>query len=98
MSDSWISWNPRIEEPSKPKPSSKPSSVSSWAGIEKCCINPGRSAKRRSTIWTSLSLIRLRTSPTDSVNSGASLSVTWAYSDDASNPRLPPGCWFVSPE
>jgi hypothetical protein len=29
---------------------------------------------------------------------GASLSVTWAYSDDASNPRLPPGCWFVSPE
>ena len=26
MSDSWISWNPRIELPSKPKPSSKTSS------------------------------------------------------------------------
>jgi hypothetical protein len=35
MSDSWISWNPRIEDPSKPRPSSKTSSVSSWAGIEK---------------------------------------------------------------
>ena len=23
MSDSWISWNPRIDEPSKPRPSSK---------------------------------------------------------------------------
>ena len=27
MSDSWISWNPRIDEPSKPRPSSKTSSV-----------------------------------------------------------------------
>ena len=28
MSDSWISWKPRIELPSKPNPSSKTSSVS----------------------------------------------------------------------
>ena len=28
MSDSWISWKPRIEEPSKPSPSTKASSVS----------------------------------------------------------------------
>ena len=43
MSDSWISWNPRIDEPSKAMPSSKRSSVSSATGIEKCCISPGRS-------------------------------------------------------
>ena len=52
MSDSWISWKPRIEEPSNPEPSAKPSSVSSCAGSEKCCIKPGRSQKRKSTIWT----------------------------------------------
>ena len=46
MSDSWISWNPRIEDPSKPIPSSKTDSVSSAAGTEKCCIRPGRSQKR----------------------------------------------------
>ena len=45
MSDSWISWKPRIDEPSKPRPSSKTSSVSSCAGIEKCCIRPGQVAE-----------------------------------------------------
>src|SRR5438132_7134757 len=50
MSDSWISWNPRIDEPSKPNPSSNASSVSSPIGTEKCCISPGRSQNRRSTI------------------------------------------------
>ena len=59
MSDSWISWNPRIEEPSKPNPSTKASSVSSWAGTEKCCIRPGRSQKRMSTISTPSSFISL---------------------------------------
>src|SRR5919106_1571216 len=49
MSDSWISWKPRMEEPSNPSPSSKASSPNSSNGIEKCCINPGRSEKRRST-------------------------------------------------
>ena len=38
MSDSWISWNPRIERPSNPSPSSKLSSVSSCTGTDKCCI------------------------------------------------------------
>src|SRR5919106_3804039 len=50
MSDSWISWNPRIEDPSKPYPSSNPSSVNSEMGTEKCCIRPGRSQNRKSTI------------------------------------------------
>ena len=38
-----------------PRPSSNTSSVSSCAGIEKCCIKPGRSQKRMSTISTSSS-------------------------------------------
>jgi hypothetical protein len=72
MSDSWISWKPRIDEPSNPNPSSNDSSVSSEVGTEKCCISPGRSAKRRSMIWTPRSLIKLRTSPTESVTRDAS--------------------------
>src|SRR5215510_6767318 len=42
-------------EPSKPRPSSKISSFSSLAEIEKCCQMPGRSMKRRSTIFTPFS-------------------------------------------
>ena len=62
MSDSWISWNPRIDDPSNPRPSSKLSSVSSCMGIEKCCMRPGRSQKRMSTISVPDSLARARTS------------------------------------
>src|SRR6266508_2964921 len=63
--------------------------------MEKCCMSPGRSAKRRSTIWTSLSLTRLRTSPTDSVT-------LWppcrrGIVGDASNGALPSRCRRVSP-
>ena len=32
MSDSWISWKPRIDEPSNPKPSSNTSAVSCMGG------------------------------------------------------------------
>jgi hypothetical protein len=50
MSDSWISWNPRIDEPSKPCPSSKVDSSSSFeTGMVTCCMMPGRSQKRKST-------------------------------------------------
>src|SRR5438094_5850685 len=42
-------------EPSKPRPSSKTSSVNSPVVIEKCCHMPGRSMKRRSTIFTPFS-------------------------------------------
>src|SRR5215472_18687183 len=62
MSDSSMVWNPRMEEPSKPSPSSKMSSFSSDTGIEKCCQRPGRSMKRRSTIFAPLSLAIFRTS------------------------------------
>ena len=52
MSLSWMCWNPLIDDPSKPMPPSKRPSESSSTGIEKCCHVPGRSTKRRSTIWT----------------------------------------------
>src|SRR3954452_5237081 len=71
MSDSWISWKPRIEEPSKPKPSSKLSSVSWDMGTEKCCINPGRSQKRRSTISAPASFARARTSFGEAMRNGS---------------------------
>ena len=52
MSDSEISWKPRIEEPSKPRPSSNASSSSPWIDSETCCQVPGRSVNLKSTIRT----------------------------------------------
>src|SRR5579875_1938630 len=89
MSDSWISWKPRIEEPSKPKPSTKPSSVSSWAGTEKCCISPGRSQKRKSTISTPASFMSATTSAAvRSCTSPPSGQTAPRWAEHAS-PRLP---------
>src|SRR5665809_35039 len=48
MSDSWISWKPRMDEPSNPSPSSNTSSLNSSKGTVKCCMRPGRSQKRMS--------------------------------------------------
>jgi hypothetical protein len=62
MSDSWISWKPRIDDPSKPTPSSNMSAVSWDAGMEKCCISPGRSQNRTSTTSTPSSLMSWSTS------------------------------------
>src|SRR5579875_2447956 len=62
MSLSWISWKPRIEEPSKPTPSSKLSASSAEGGTEKCCHSPGRSVNRRSIIAILSSLIVRKTS------------------------------------
>ncbi len=62
MSDSWISWNPRTEEPSNGWPSANFSSVSSWIGNDRCCTCPGRSVKRRSTINAPASLAIAMTS------------------------------------
>ena len=59
MSDSWIDWKPRIDEPSNAKPSSNTLSSNADAGIEKCCMMPGRSQNRMSTYSTSSSLICL---------------------------------------
>src|SRR5690242_6896366 len=43
MSDSLIACQPRMEEPSKPKPWSKDSVVSSEIGRVVCCHRPGKS-------------------------------------------------------
>src|SRR4051812_48785486 len=50
MSDASIDFHPRIDEPSKPKPSSKTSSVSSLVGTEKCCQVPKVSTNLTSII------------------------------------------------
>jgi hypothetical protein len=57
MSDSWIAWKPRIEEPSKFRPSSKTDWSNDETGTVKCCIMPGRSQNRTSTISTPSSLM-----------------------------------------
>src|SRR5438093_7294630 len=46
MSDSLIACQPRMDEPSKPRPSSKTASSRASAGIVKCCHRPGKSMKR----------------------------------------------------
>src|SRR6185295_7919086 len=50
MSEASIDFQPRIDEPSKPKPSSKTSSVSSPIGTLKCCQVPNVSTNFTSTI------------------------------------------------
>src|SRR3954471_14296413 len=50
MSDASIDFQPRMEEPSKPKPSAKTSSVNSPMGQEKCCQVPKVSTNFTSTI------------------------------------------------
>src|SRR6476469_4876072 len=62
MSDSWMAWKPRIEEPSKFSPSSKTAWSNDETGTVKCCITPGRSQNRTSTISTPSSLTYLRSS------------------------------------
>ena len=42
MSDSWISWKPRIEEPSKPKPSSNTSAVRAVGGHREVLHEAGK--------------------------------------------------------
>src|SRR5918993_4178141 len=62
MSDSLMAWKPRIEEPSKPRPSSKTLWSKDDAGTVKCCMRPGRSQNRTSTISTPSSLMNLSSS------------------------------------
>ena len=57
MSDSWIDWKPRTDEPSNARPSSNTLSSNAEAGIEKCWTTPGRSQNRMSTYSTFSSLI-----------------------------------------
>ncbi len=62
MSLSLIAWNPRMLEPSNPRPSVKLSTSSSASGRLKCCHVPGRSMKRTSTTSTPSAFARSRTS------------------------------------
>ena len=62
MSDSWIDWKPRTEEPSNARPSSNTLLSNALAGIEKCWTTPGRSQNRMSTYSTFSSLISLKMS------------------------------------
>src|SRR6267143_6506477 len=60
MSEASIDFQPRIEEPSKPKPSVKTSSVNSAMGQLKCCQVPKVSTNLTSTIrapcWRAISV------------------------------------------
>ena len=56
MSDSLIPCQPRIEEPSKPRPSSKADSSNDVNGSVMCCQRPNRSQNFRSTIWARVSV------------------------------------------
>ena len=49
MSDSWICWNPRIDEPSNISPSVKTFWSKDSVGTVKCCIVPSRSQNLTST-------------------------------------------------
>ena len=62
MSDSWICWNPRIDEPSNIRPSVNTPSPNDPAGTVKCCIVPGRSQNLTSTNSTLSSAMKRRTS------------------------------------
>src|SRR5947208_2714917 len=56
MSDASMLFQPRIEEPSKPRPSAKDSSESSLMGMLKCCHVPKVSTNLMSTIFAPLFL------------------------------------------
>ena len=62
MSDSWICWNPRMDDPSNIRPSVKTSAPNDSAGTVKCCIWPGRSQNLTSMNSTFSSAMKLRTS------------------------------------
>jgi len=62
MSDSWICWNPRIDEPSNMRPSLNTPSPNDAAGTVKCCIVPGRSQNLTSMNSTFSSAMKRRTS------------------------------------
>src|SRR5215470_13211470 len=62
MSDSWMAFQPAIEEPSNMMPSAKVSSSTVLMSTVTCCHLPRGSVKRKSAYFTSLSLINFRTS------------------------------------
>ena len=65
MSDSWMLFQPAMDEPSNILPSSKNPSSTTLAGTLTCCSFPRVSVKRRSTNFTSFSAIVFNTSSAD---------------------------------
>src|SRR5258706_4310817 len=57
-----IAFQPRIDEPSKPRPSVKVPSSNSWSGWVLCCHCPTKSTNFRSTSFTPSLLAKARTS------------------------------------
>src|SRR5476649_2063819 len=79
MSDSLIAFQPAIEEPSNISPSAKASSsINDWSNVT-CCHLPRGSVKRKSTYFTSLSLMDFRTSLAVFMNTpyGLQVIVIW---------------------
>src|SRR6476646_8140269 len=111
MSDSLIAWNPRIDEPSKPRPSLKVSSPKVDAGMVKCCMTPGRSQKRTSTYSTSLSRMKAATSsglvnidppevgglPTGKLRGGSCPGVSQVFRSGNNTPGVSPGGPLLAP-
>src|SRR5574341_1022203 len=62
MSLAWMGCQPRIEEPSKPRPSSNTASSISLGGTVKCCQMPRKSLNFKSTATAFCSFINLITS------------------------------------
>src|ERR1051325_1320446 len=62
MSEALMTFQPRMLDPSNPRPSVKISSLYSVSVVVKCCQLPGRSVNLKSTSLTSRSLINLLTS------------------------------------
>ena len=80
MSDSWMAWKPRIEDPSNIWPLVKKSMSTVLAGTLKCCITPGRSQNRTSTNFTSSSLMKSRTSSAELNTMNLLVRGRWAWS------------------
>src|ERR1700731_2055282 len=78
MSDSWIAFQPAIEEPSNICPSVKVSSSMIEMSKVTCCHLPRGSVKRKSAYLTSLSLMSLRTSFALVIDS---LPLSWTLAD-----------------
>src|SRR5437588_3187971 len=100
MSDSWIAFQPAIDEPSNIWPSAKVSSSIIDLSKVTCCHLPRGSVKRKSTYFTSLSFISLRTSLAVVMGTLSSKQIGESAVPRASDgvqtgfPRSDPDCFF----
>src|SRR5258708_160517 len=91
MSDSLIAWKPRIEEPSKPRPSSAKSAVNSPIGTEKCWDEPIKSGKRTSTT-SAPAAFALRVTSAKLLEATPAVAVVLAFAIETSiQSRVPAG-------